>query len=183
MDFNELWQKALKNTEIIRTRVQALMTFNETRVPYILLSESSINLGDTVVRKGEVIVEKPAIFLPPNIPQFEGFNFEEREASFNEDALINFLFVRGISLPSLKYSNTTHSLDIFEDKLSKAIHHYQELLTKQENVHTGLIAAPEDCWQFSVLIFICSQIVKNADYDIRKILEKYRKNDKNDRFL
>ena len=181
MDLEEIWNKALKNTEIIRTRVQALTTFTETRVPYILLSESSINIGDTVVRKGEVIVEKPAIFLPPNIPQFKGFDFEQRDAGFNEDSLINFLFVRGISLPSLKYSNTTHSLDIFEDKLSKAIVHYQELLTKQENVHTGLIAASEDCWQFSVLIFICSQIAKNADMDIKKLLEKYRKNDKHDR--
>ncbi len=180
MDFEELWNKALKNTEIVRTRVQALMTFSETRVPYILLSESSINLGDTVVRKGEVIVEKPTLFLPPNIPQFQGFNFEEKNPGFNEDSLINFLFVRGINLPSLKYSNSTHSLDIFEDKLSKAISHYQELLIKQENVHTGLIAAPEDCWQFSILIFICSQILRNANMDIKKLLETYRKKDKND---
>ena len=181
MDLNELWQKALKNTEIIRTRVQALMTFSETRVPYILLSESSINLGDTVVRKGEVIVEKPTLFLPPNIPQFEGFDFKEEPLAFNENSFVNFLFVRGISLPSLKYSNTTHSLDIFEQKLSEAIRHYREILIKQENVHTGLIAAPEDCWQFSLLIFICSQIFKNADTDIKKLLERYRKNDNHDK--
>ena len=174
MDLNELWQKALKNTEIIRTRVQALMTFGETHVPYILLSESSINDGDTVVRTGEVLVERPSLYLPPNVPQFKGFDFEEKP-QFNEDSFLNFLFVRGVTMPSLKYNNTTHSLEVFEDKLSNTIEHYRDILLKQENVATGLIAAPEDCWQFSLLIFICSQIAKNMDVDIRKLLEKYKK--------
>ena len=71
----ENWEKALKKTEIIRPRIQSMMTFSETSMPYILLSESSINMGDTVVRKGEVVVERPTLILPPNIPQFEGFEF------------------------------------------------------------------------------------------------------------
>jgi len=59
MDMEEAWNKALRYTEIIRSRVQSLMTFKDTAVSYILLSESSINVGDTVVRRGEVVVEKP----------------------------------------------------------------------------------------------------------------------------
>ena len=174
MNIEEFWQRALKHTEIVRSRVQALMTFGETRVPYIFLAESSINEGDTVVRKGEIMVAKPSLYLPPNLPQFYGFEFEQKEG-MSENNLINFLIVRGITLPSLKYNNTTHSLDIFEDKLSKAIAHYEDLLKREENVLTGLITGPEDCWQFSVLIFVCSQIAKNLDIDIRKLLEKYKK--------
>ena len=174
MDSYEAWTRALKNTEIIRPRMQSLLTFKDTHVPYILLSESSINLGDTVVRRGEVIVEKPSLILPPNIPQFNGFDFDD-ELKREKDAVIDFLFVRGMSIPSLHYNNKTYMIDIFEGGLSKAVSHYKDLLQHQENVQSGLMTGPEDCWQFSVIIYICSQIVKNANMDIRELLDEYKK--------
>ncbi len=174
MNIHETWEKALKNTEIVRTRVQALMTFADTHVPYILLSESSLNVGDTVVRKGEVVVAKPALILPPNIPQFEGFELEDNFPSSQKEFL-NFLYVRGVTLPSLKYQNKTYSLDVFEGKLSDAKKYYHELLQRKEDVGSGLILCPEDCWPFSLLIFICSQIAKNAQGDIQRILDDYQK--------
>ena len=174
MDTYEFWEKALKNTEVIRPRIQSLMTFSETTVPYILLSESAINLGDTVVRKGEVVVERPALILPPNIPQFEGFEFEDAPDT-DTDSVMNFLFVRGIQMPSMKYNNKTYSLDIYEGKLSKAITHYHNLLKEKENVNAGLLCGPEDCWQYSVLIYICSQIIKNAQTDISKLLKEFKR--------
>ena len=173
MDITEAWEKALKSTQIIRSRVQALLTFQDTRVPYVLLSESSINLGDTVVRKGEVLVERPSLILPPNLPQFGGFEFDKNFPA--DDKFINFLLVRGITLPSLRYNNQKHSLDIFEGKLSSAIKHHEELLQQKEDVATGLITGAEDCWQFSLLIFSCMQIAKNANIDIRRLLDEYKK--------
>ena len=82
MDIQELWERALKNTEIIRPRVQELHTFSSTQLPYVFLSESSINAGDTVVRKGEVLVEKPSLILPADSPQFEGFSFTAQSDLF-----------------------------------------------------------------------------------------------------
>ncbi len=174
MDLHEAWSKALKNTEIIRARVSALQTFQVTHVPYILLSESEINVGDTVVRRGEVMVDKPSLILPPNIPQLEGFEFKD-EHSFDEQAMINFLLIRGISLPSLKYNNKTSNLDVFEGSLNQAVKHYQEELQRQENVASGLLIGPEDVWQLSLLIFTCSQIARNTDSDIRKLIDDYKK--------
>src|SRR3989338_6094558 len=40
MEFEKMWAKALKHTEIIRARVQALSMSGDTHVPYLLLSES-----------------------------------------------------------------------------------------------------------------------------------------------
>jgi len=173
VDFDKLWGKALSRTEIIRVRVQALSSLGDTHVPYVLLSESSINLGDTVVRKGEVLVRKPSLIIPPNNPQFKGFEFEENQ--FDENSLINFLIVRGISMPSFRYDNRTSSLDIFEGKLSAAVKHYAKSMQQKEEVRAGLLVGPEDCWQFSILIFIASQIMKNADQDIRRLLDEFHK--------
>ena len=175
MTIQEAWDKALKNTEIIRPRVQPLRTHDVTHLPYIFLSESSFNQQDTVVRKGEILVEKPAIIMPyQNMPQFEGFKFDE-EMKFDEDLLKSFFLVRGFSLPSLKYNNASNRLDIHEGKLSQAVTFYLESLQKDENVHTGLIVGPQDCWQFCVLFFICGQIVRSANSDIQKLFDDHRK--------
>ena len=71
MDIQQLWDKALKDTEIVRTRALDLPTYEATALPYIFLAESGLNAGDTVVRKGEVVIERPALILP--MAQFQGF--------------------------------------------------------------------------------------------------------------
>ncbi|MBF0511053.1 MAG: hypothetical protein HQL13_01850 [Candidatus Omnitrophica bacterium] len=174
MDIHTAWEKALKETDIIRSRITGLQTFSETHVPYILLSPSEVNQGDTVVRKGEVLVHRPSLILPPNIPQFEGFEFEDENA-FQEDAMINFLMVRGITLPSMKYDNKVFSLDVFEGKIQEAIGFWGNRLQREENTAAGLISGPDDVWQFSLLIFICAQIAKNSAVDIRRLLDEYHK--------
>jgi len=175
MNIHESWEKALKATEIIRPRVQPLQTFESTPIPYIFLAESALHHGDTVVRKGEVTVEKPSIILPPHLPQFEGFDFEEKFSGV-EDYLTTFLLVRGIRFPSMKYENKIESLDIREEKLARVAEFLLNTLQRQENVSTGLVIGPEDCWQFSILIFICGQIVRSAEGDIRKLFERFEEN-------
>lgn len=172
MNIEETWEKALKHTEIIRPRVKPLDTYKTTYLPYIFLAESSVNVGDCVVRKGEVRVEKPSILLPPGSPQLDGFDFED-VSSHRQEMITNFFLVRGIEFPSLKYNNKTYSLDIFEDRLSRAIEQYTHELQKEENVISGLIIGPEDCWQFSVLIFVCMQIVRSADNDIKSLMNRW----------
>ena len=171
MDIEKVWEKAIKYTEIIRPRVELLNTFKTTYLPYVFLAESSVNVGDSVVRKGEVLVEKPSIILPPDSPQLEGFDFED-VSRHQQDMIINFLLVRGIGFPSLKYNNKTYSLDIFEGRLSKAIEKCSRELQKEENVTSSLIIGPEDCWQFSILIFVCMQIVRSTDNDIKKLMNR-----------
>lgn len=175
MNIQDSWEKALKKTKIVRARAQELQTFSDTKLPYIFLAKALVNKGDTVVRRGEITVQKPAIILPANLPQFEGFDFDE-EFDSRQDMLTNFLLVRGVNFPSMKYNNKTHSLNIYDGNLEKAIAHYLDMLQRREDVHSGLIIGPEDCWQFSVLIFICTQIAKSANSDIKRLTEYFRKN-------
>ncbi len=174
MDVHSAWEKALRETNIIRSRITGLQTFSETHVPYILLSPSVINIGDTVVLTGEVLVHRPSLILPPNIPQFEGFDLG-KEDTFKEDTMINFLMVRGITLPSMKYDNKISSLNVFEGKIEDAIGLYGNRLQREENTSAGLVCGPDDVWQLSVLIFVCSQIARNSSTDIRRLLDEYHK--------
>ncbi len=172
MNIHELWERAARETKIIRPRVKTLSTIAATELPYILLSESVVNRGDTVVRKGKISVEKPTLVLPHDIPQFEGFDFE-KELKYSQDTIINFLLVRGIKFPSLKYSHASSSLNVFEGDIRKAIAKFSNELARKEDVDAGLISGPDDCWPFSVLIFVCGQVIRSAPNDIRKLFDDF----------
>lgn len=174
MNIQDYWEKALRFTEIIRPRIQPLQTFAETVIPYIFLAESVVNPSDTAVRKGEVLVERPSIILPSYSPQLEGFEFDQF-STLEQDMVMSFFLVRGIRFPSLKYHNRTETLDVFEGRLQAAIDLYSRQLQRDENTATGLLIGPEDCWQFSVLIFVASQISSSRDGDIRKLLDDFKK--------
>ena len=174
MDIQELWDKARKQTEILRMRLQDLPTFESAMVPYIFLAESSVNPGDTVVRRGHVLIERPSLVLPSFSPQFEGFDFES-DLHLSESAVATFLLVRGIQFPSLKYRHQVSSLDLFEQSLQQAIAHFTEQLKVAEDIRMGLVVGPEDAWQFSLLLFVGALVVRSTEGDLRRILEEWRK--------
>jgi hypothetical protein len=176
MHLQELWDKALKSTEVLRSRVVDLPSFEATALPYVFLAESSVNAGDTVVRKGQVLIERPSLIWPS--AQFEGFEFQQ-DWSLSEDAVMNFLLVRGIKFPSMRYHHELSSLDLREGSLQSAITHYTTQMKQAEDVQTGLVAGPEDAWQFSVLILVGSLMARSAEGDLRRLLEAWRQSRNN----
>jgi hypothetical protein len=173
MELEKLWQKALKKTEIHRARLHNLYTFRPTDLPYVLLTESKVNPGDTVVRKGKIKVDKPLIVLPEYHPLFEGFDFAE-DLKVDDDLVRAFLLLRGLNLPSLKYKNRTYSLDVYEDTLKKALGHYKNDLQRKEDTYLGLVVGPDDAWQFSLLIYVAAMVSKSAASDISKYLRRLK---------
>ena len=173
MDLEQKWEKALAQTEIVRFRVSYLSTFETTTIPYIFLAESTVNLGDTIVRRGRILVHKPAIILPEDMPQFEGFEFE-KDYKVNADMVRMFLLVRGISFPSLKYEHEISKLDIYEGALEKAKSYFKQELERTEDIQTGLIIGVEDIWQFSLLIYVGLLIGKSLPSDLKRLWEKFK---------
>ncbi|MBI4431174.1 MAG: hypothetical protein HY587_05635 [Candidatus Omnitrophica bacterium] len=173
MDIDKYWEKALKETEIIRTRLKPLATFEDTELPYIFLSRSIVSPGDTAVRKGKVVVDKPSIVLPHQIPQLFGFDFEK--LGLSDNSVINFFLLRGIRYPSMKYNNESYSVDVLEKNLADARKSFTADLERREDIHTGLLTGPDDVWPFSILIFIASLAHRAADADVKQIFEKFRK--------
>ncbi len=172
MNIQELWEKAIRETKVIRPRLKSLSAHAATELPYIFLAESLVNRGDTVVRKGKISVEKPTLILPHNIPQFEGFDFE-KEFNLNQDTVTNFLLIRGIKFPSLKYIHEASSLDVFEGHLKKAAAKFSDELARKEDVDAGLISGADDSWPFSVLIFVCTQVIRSAPNDIKRLFDDF----------
>jgi hypothetical protein len=173
MDIEQLWEKAQEKTEVIRGRVRALPTFERTSVPYIFLAESAVNEGSTVVRFGKIIIDKPMILLPEDLPQFEGFDFE-KEYNIEQGALRMFFLMRGIRFPSLKYNNSIERLEVEDKPLAKCVEKYKKKLESKENVNTALILGPEDCWKFSILLYMGSLVGRSAKNDIMNFIDRFR---------
>ena len=174
MDIEESWKKAVQHTEIVRSRVQPLRTFEDTELPYVCLSESLVNRGDTVVRRGKVLVTKPSLILPEHLPQLFGFDFE-KHMGVSETSVLNFFLLRGIQYPSLKYSNEIYALDLEEGGLSEIKKKWREELTRREDIHTGLVSGPDDLWPFSILLLAAALMERSAGDDFRRMLERFRK--------
>lgn len=174
MDLQKLWEKALEKTEVVRPRVAPLEAFSQTKLPYIFLSEPESDENGTLVRKGEILVEKPSIILPSDLPQFQGFE-AAGDLPVGSDFFSNFLLIRGVRFPSWRYQNHTISFTVYDGGLQKAIDHFRDQLQRSENTSTGLVIGPESCWQLSVLIFTGLQVIRSAEGDIRALMEKYRR--------
>ncbi|MFC1658924.1 hypothetical protein ACFL1D_06035 [Candidatus Omnitrophota bacterium] len=173
MDLDKKWNEALAKTEIIRVRIPYLSAFDATSITYIFLAESAVNLGDTLVRRGKILIQRPAIILPADMPQFEGFDFE-KEYKINAEMVRMFLLVRGVSFPSLRYEHEVSLLDIYEGSLKKAKAHFEENLQRAEDVQTGLVIGTEETWQFSLLIYVGLLIGKSMPSDLRKLWERFK---------
>lgn len=173
MDIEQIWDKTISKTEVVRGRVRGLSTFSSTQVPYIFLAESALNEGHTLIRRGKVVVERPMILLPEDLPQFEGFDFE-KDMDLEGDSVSTFFLVRGIRFPSLKYNNTVQKLDVKDLSLSKCIEKQKKMLEKKESVNTALIVGPEDCWQFSILLYVASLVGRCMRSDITNLMEKLK---------
>ncbi len=106
MNLREKWDKAVSQTDVVRWRKTHLATFDRTVLKYAFLGESLVNTGDTVQRRGRIVVHRPLLLLPENIPQFEGFN-SLKDLGIDEDDLARFLLIRGVSFPSLPSSTRT----------------------------------------------------------------------------
>lgn len=174
MDIEEAWNRALKETEILRSRVRNLSSLEHTTLTYLFLARSSVNIGDTIVRKGDIVVHKPLIFLPKYHPLFDGFDFK-KDYGVDDDSVTTFLLMRGVQFPSLKYSHKSYGLDIFEGPLEEAIKKFLDQLERKEDIHTGLVVGPEDAWQFSLLVYVATLVEKSAPDDIKTFLEQLRR--------
>ncbi len=172
IDIEKKWEEAVKKTKIVRSRYNKLETFKKTIVPYVLVNESLVNKGCSVIREGSVEVSPAFIHLPYS--EYELLNFKFKETTNYSDEIIkSFLLIRGVRLPSMKYRNTEVKLEVKEKPVDEIIKEYLEYFQRTEDIETGLIISIPDIWQFSLIIYIATLAAKSVDNDIKNFLDKF----------
>lgn len=174
MSLEDLWNKALRTTEIVRLPIKRLVTFGVSECNYVFLAPSEVNKGDTTVRKGRIDIDRPSLVLPQAGPLFEGFSGSSG-SEINDEMLQKFFYLRGIHFPQLKYTNEPYKLDLFEGSLMQAEKKFNEEVRYKEQVNTGIVIGEDASWQFSVILMACHLIDTHIDSDLKAILDRIRK--------
>lgn len=172
INLEKKWEEALKKTKIVRHRIAKLETFKKTIVPYVLVSNSVVNRGCSVIRKGKVEVSPVIFHLPYSGFQLSNFKFKDT-TDYSDEIVQSFLLIRGIKLPSMKYANSDVELEVVEKSVGDVIKEYQELFQRKEDVETGLVISIPDIWQFSLIIYLAAVVAKFVDNDIKNFLDLF----------
>jgi hypothetical protein len=166
-NFEERWARATDKTHLHRTRKHDLYTFGATRLPYIFLAESAINVGDTIVRRGEISTEKPAIFLGGSqSPRFEGFQDSE------EDQKDQLLFARAFRFPGLNVQNQHMQMELVAREASALCDELMSELDDQRDSRTAVIEGPEDLWGLSLIFYAAQMTSRSAPGNMREMMER-----------
>lgn len=173
MSFNS-YQKfieAVRNTKILRARKNYLFTFGNTRLPYVMVANSLINAGSSIIRTGEVVVEKPQIIISNDSSAFEGFDIDRSLVDLDQ---VKFaLMSRGISFPQMNYKNSTQFLEVVSDKLEVIIERQMNQFEDANDSRVGLIQCREDTWNLSLLHYVLTQVVRSSTSNMQEYLERY----------
>ena len=173
MNIDDALELAQNNTQILRSRKNLLYTFGATRLPYICLSQSNKNQAEVNIREGEITADKPKISLPGEVFKFEGFDKSLFPESETEDE-ITVLLARRISMPPANYVNKSVSEHSERNSLDNAIDKVINRLDQQNDVRTAVIAAPDQVWNISILLYVGSQIVRSAPSNVHEHFERIR---------
>ena len=172
MEMEDAFKMAQNDTRFIKARKNLLYTFGATRLPYICLSESLEDRDLIMIRAGEVLADKPQIAVPGEFFSFEGFD-ETREDEEEKESLAVTL-ARRISMPPSKYVNKSDAAITESGPLSEAIQRVMNRLENENDVRTGVIAAPEQVWGLSILLYVGSQVARSASSNVQEHFEHLR---------
>lgn len=169
MEMEEAFKLAQADTKFVKVRKNLLYTFGATRLPYVCLSQAPDRSDQVTVRRGEVTADKPRIALPGEFFSMEGFD----DSAPGEEGL-SIVLARRISMPPSKYVNRADSTTHEPGTLADAIERYLNRFENENDVRTGVIAAPEQVWGLSVLLYVGSQVARSAPANVQEHFEHMR---------
>jgi hypothetical protein len=148
-------EDAVRHTEILRLPRQALATFGSTNIEYYLVTrpayaELTQDSGETVIREGRVIAERPRIVTPYYMSQLEGFSPDARRY-FN-----TLIQSYGPNTPGLFYTyrNQPGNLTIVTEELRSVVERLNSDIDRRGDPLVTIIKGQDELWDVSLMRFI-----------------------------
>ncbi len=151
---DERLEYAIRHTQVLRPPRQALETFGITKVRYHLLTAPAYadlvaGEGDTVVREGHVIAERPRVVTPYYLMNLQGFSHHARR-------YLEKIAQEGHSSPALlyRYRNEAEGLSIVSEPLDQLAQKLTEKLEREGTALACVIKGVDELWDVCLLRFI-----------------------------
>ena len=166
---------AISHTDLVRLPEQRLNTFGVTKVHYYLLTEPMDSVGETRIREGQVIAERPRIVTPGYfLNVFEGFGDHARKQA---EALLN-RYGFDPDILEYKYKNEMSNTWTLSENIGDVILKISNKIDDESDPLAAILKGPDDAWQISLMMFIMrmtrSSAPKNiAELDSRGLFERH----------
>ncbi len=155
MEPDERIRYAIEHTELVRRPRQALATFGISDIRYYLLTkpvytEIAGDTGETVVREGRVIAERPKIVTPYYLVNlFQGFEHGQEYAEY-------VLRTYGANEPGLlyRYRNEPAGMNILSNPVEAVIENINREIDVSGDPLTAIVRGVDDLWDISLMKFI-----------------------------
>lgn len=151
---DERLEYAIRHTQVLRPPRQALETFGITKIRYHLLTAPAYadlvaGEGETVVREGHVIAERPRVVTPYYLMNLQGFSHHARR-------YLEKIAQEGHSSPGLlyRYRNEVEGLSIVSEPLDQLAQKLTEKLEREGIALAAIIKGVDELWDVSLLRFI-----------------------------
>ena len=151
---DERLEYAIRHTQVLRPPRQALETFGITKIRYHLLTAPAYTdlvagEGETVVREGQVIAERPRVVTPYYLMNLQGFSHHARR-------YLEKIAQEGHSSPALlyRYRNEAEGLSIVSEPLDQLAQKLTEKLEREGTALACVIKGVDELWDVCLLMFI-----------------------------
>jgi hypothetical protein len=165
MEIDERILEAVEETSVIRPPKRHLSTFGATNIYYYLLTEpayaefDSTN-GETVIREGRVIAERPRVVTPFYLTRLDGFGSDARKY------FQMLLETHGPDAPGIYYAykNEPKEMNIVSDSLTAVVEKLNVQIDSRGDPMTSIIKGKDELWDVSLMKFIY-EITKHSVQD------------------
>ncbi len=161
---------AVARTEILRAPKQGLFTFGTTNIYYYLVTEPiyteiTKKTGETVIREGKVIAERPRIVTPYFLTNLEGFSDNARHYF---DQLIKMY---GKNAPGLLYAyrNEPKQMNIVSDNIQTVIEKLNAEIDKSGDPLKAIIKGIDELWDVALFRFIFEMTNRSVGDNINQL--------------
>jgi hypothetical protein len=163
-------KQAVRHTEILRAPKQSLYTFGTTNIYYYLLTcpvytKPTEETGETVIREGRVIAQKPRIVTPYYLAHLEGFSPEARRYF---EALMN-QYGQNVAGLFYTYKNEPKELNIVSDNLLSVVDKLNAEIDKRGEHLAAIIKGEDQLWDVSLLKFIFELTRRSAQDNMMQL--------------
>ncbi|HLE02977.1 MAG TPA: hypothetical protein VI877_05775 [Dehalococcoidia bacterium] len=163
---DERLEYAVRHTQVLRPPRQNLETFGITKVRYHLLTAPAYTdlvagEGETVVREGQVIAERPRVVTPYYLLNLQGFSHHARR-------YLEKMAQEEHSSPALlyRYRNEVEGLSIVSEPLDQLAQQLTEKLEREGTALACVIKGVDELWDVSLLRFIHEFTIRSLQSNV-----------------
>ncbi|MCL2706909.1 MAG: hypothetical protein FWE97_01905 [Dehalococcoidia bacterium] len=159
---------AIGHTTVLRRPRQALATFGVTNISYYILSHPAYaeqEIGETVVRTGRVIANRPHIVTPYYLSRLDGFSVDARRY------FSKLIEVHGPDAPGVYYTYRNEHLntDVVSDSIDKVIDRINAEIDERNDPLAAVIRGDDTLWDVALMKFIFEITRASANWNIKEL--------------